>query len=168
MSVPTSPNRGAIAGLAGLIDQKVGEIANEKNRREEFLLSLTGSVASAFVAGGRVQAGELPQLIASIHESFAQLGGARHGAGAAAEKPRPAVDPKKSVHDDFIVCLENGLKFKSLKRHLATLGMTPEEYREKWGLPASYPMVAPAYAAARSALAKSMGLGKKPRHATVQ
>lgn len=170
MSIPTARLKEApIAGLASLITEKVGEIANEKNRREELLLQLTGSVIAAFVNGGRVQAGELPALISSVHATFAQLGGRPSFAvqAAPAERPRPAVDPKKSVQDDFIVCLEDGLKFKSLKRHLAGLGMTPEEYRTKWGLPASYPMVAPAYAARRSALAKASGLGKSRRGATV-
>ena len=84
-----------------------------------------------------------------------------------ADKQKPAVNPKKSVHDDYIVCLEDGKKFKSLKRHLMThYGLTPEQYREKWGLDASYPMVAPNYAAARSQLAKKMGLGRK-RKATL-
>jgi len=83
-------------------------------------------------------------------------------APAAEEKPKPPVPIKKSVQNDYIVCLEDGLKFKSLKRHLTThYGMTPEEYREKWGLPADYPMVAPAYAQARSRLAKEMGLGQR-------
>ena len=78
------------------------------------------------------------------------------------EKPRPAVNPKRSVTDDYIICLEDGQKFKSLKRHLMShYGMTPEEYREKWGLAADYPMVAPAYAAQRSKLAREMGLGRK-------
>ncbi len=82
------------------------------------------------------------------------------------DKQKPAVNPKKSVHDDYIVCLEDGKKFKSLKRHLMThYSMTPEQYREKWGLDSSYPMVAPNYAAARSQLAKSMGLGRKPKAA---
>jgi len=74
----------------------------------------------------------------------------------------PAVNPKKSIHPDYIVCLDDGKKFKSMKRHLAGLGMTPDEYREKWGLRADYPMVAPNYAATRSALALAAGLGRKP------
>ena len=88
----------------------------------------------------------------------------RHDGAASAEKQKPAVNPKRSVHDDYIVCLEDGKKFKSLKRHLMThYNLTPEEYREKWGLDANYPMVAPNYAAARSQLAKKMGLGRKPK-----
>ena len=163
------PNTAPITHLGSPITEKVAEIAGENNRRAELLLQLTGSVIAAFVGGGRVQATELPALISEVHATFTQIGGGRvYPISAPMERPKPAVDPKKSVHDDFIVCLENGLKFKSLKRHLATLGMTPEEYRAKWGLPASYPMVAPNYAAARSALAKSIGLGKSRRHATVQ
>ena len=91
--------------------------------------------------------------------------GGMHGETAqVVEKQKPAVNPKKSVHDDYIVCLEDGKKFKSLKRHLMThYGLTPEAYREKWGLDPNYPMVAPNYAAARSRLAKEMGLGRKPK-----
>lgn len=169
MSIPTRALKETpIAGLASLIDEKVGEIAAEKNRREELVLTLTGSVIAAYVAGGRVQTGELPGLISSVHATFAQLGGRPlFSVAAPMEQPKPAVDPKKSVQDEFIICLEDGLKFKSLRRHLAGLGMTPQEYRAKWGLPATYPMVAPAYSAQRSALAKTMGLGKSRRHATV-
>jgi predicted transcriptional regulator len=93
------------------------------------------------------------------------MSGLANGSTAAIEEPqKPAVNPKRSVHDDHIVCLEDGKRFKSLKRHLSThYGLTPDEYRAKWGLPADYPMVAPAYAAARSALAKKMGLGRKAK-----
>ena len=86
-----------------------------------------------------------------------------------ADKQKPAVNPKRSVHDDYIVCLEDGKKFKSLKRHLMThYGLTPDQYREKWGLDASYPMVAPNYAAARSQLAKKMGLGRKRKTTLIE
>ncbi|MNN83878.1 Transcriptional regulatory protein ros [compost metagenome] len=90
----------------------------------------------------------------------------REEAPVVVEKPKPAVNPKKSVTDDYIICLEDGKKFKSLKRHLMThYSMTPEQYREKWDLDPNYPMVAPNYAAARSRLAKKMGLGRKPKDA---
>ncbi len=128
--------------------------------KADTLIDLTADVVAAYVSNNVVPAGELPGLIAEIH---AALGRVSTGAQvAAAEKPKPAVNPKKSVFDDYIICLEDGKKFKSLKRHLMThYGLTPEQYREKWGLDATYPMVAPSYASARSRLAKEMGLGRK-------
>ena len=119
---------------------------------------LTAEVVSAYVSNNPVPASELPTLIASVHHALTGLG----GAVVEEEKPVPAVNPKRSVKPDHIVCLECGGKFKSLKRHLAShYDMTPDEYRSKWGLAADYPMVAPEYAAQRSELAKSMGLGRK-------
>lgn len=121
----------------------------------------TASVVSAYVSNNPVPVSELPNLIASVHGALKKFSGGE--SVKEADKPVPAVNPKKSVHPDYIVCLEDGQKFKSLKRHLNTHhGMTPEEYREKWNLPADYPMVAPDYAKQRSDLAKSMGLGRKP------
>jgi len=126
----------------------------------ENLIELTADVVAAYVSNNSVPASELPALIADIHGALGRLGGAVEIVPA--EKPKPAVNPKKSVFDDYIVCLEDGKKFKSLKRHLMThYGLSPEQYREKWGLDANYPMVAPNYAAARSNLAKKMGLGRK-------
>lgn len=124
------------------------------------LIELVAEVVSAYVSNNPVPVSELPNLIGSIHAALERL----HAppAQAAVEKPRPAVNPKKSVHNDYLICLEDGKKFKSLKRHLMThYGLSPEAYREKWHLDADYPMVAPAYAEARSKLAKSMGLGRK-------
>lgn len=122
---------------------------------------MTADVISAYVVNNPTPVADLPNLIASVHEALVKLDG--NTASEPAEKPKPAVNPKRSVTDDYIVCLEDGKKFKSLKRHLsAHYDMTPAEYRERWGLPADYPMVAPAYAAKRSALAKTMGLGRKP------
>ncbi len=127
------------------------------------LLELTADVVAAYVSNNPVPAGELPNLISEIHSALGRIGTVA-AAPAVTEKPKPAVNPKKSVFDDYIVCLEDGKKFKSLKRHLMShFGMTPEAYREKWGLDANYPMVAPNYAAARSKLAKKMGLGRKPK-----
>jgi predicted transcriptional regulator len=126
------------------------------------MIELTADVVAAYVSKNSLPAGELPNLIAEVHAALNRIGGAAEP--AAAEKPKPAVNPKRSVHDDYIICLEDGKKFKSLKRHLQThYTLSPEEYREKWGLDASYPMVAPSYAAARSSLAKKMGLGRKPK-----
>ena len=128
------------------------------------LIELTADVVAAYVSNNVVPVTELPVLIADVHAALGRAGGARIEAAQATEKQKPAVNPKKSVHDDYIICLEDGKKFKSLKRHLMThYGLTPEQYREKWGLEASYPMVAPSYAAARSQLAKKMGLGRKKR-----
>lgn len=125
------------------------------------LLELMTSVVSAYVSNNNVQPYELVGLIASTYSALAGLGPEPTPAPAAALIP--AVPIRKSVTPDAIICLEDGKKFKSLKRHLNTsYGLTPEQYRVKWGLPVDYPMVAPAYAEARSALAKSMGLGRKP------
>ncbi|MGX5832041.1 MucR family transcriptional regulator [Mesorhizobium sp. 43Arga] len=126
------------------------------------LIELTADVVSAYVSNNPVPVGELPALIGQVHAALRSTAG-----GVASAKPEalnPAVPIKKSVTPDFIICLEDGKKFKSLKRHLSTdYGLSPDEYRAKWGLPADYPMVAPNYAAARSALAKAMGLGRKPK-----
>jgi predicted transcriptional regulator len=127
---------------------------------ESILLEQVAEIISAYVTNNSIPTADLPALIASTH-------GALRGLSAGSvEQPledlKPAVPVKKSVTPDFIVCLDDGKKFKSMKRHLAGLGMTPDEYRAKWGLPADYPMVAPSYAATRSTLAKSNGLGRKP------
>lgn len=122
------------------------------------LIELTADIVSAYVSKNPVPAAGLPELIASVHSSLSGLGGPVVPAVGA---PTPAVNPKKSVFPDYIVSLEDGRKFKSMKRHLGLLGMTPEQYREKWGLKPDYPMVAPNYAATRSALAKASGLGRK-------
>ena len=134
-------------------------------RNNDTLMELTADVVAAYVSNNSVPASELPSLIAEIHAALGRVGTSATEP-VVLDKQKPAVNPKKSVHDDYIVCLEDGKKFKSLKRHLMThYSMTPEQYREKWGLESSYPMVAPNYAAARSELAKSMGLGRKPKSA---
>ena len=134
----------------------------ENTARPAFLLELTAEVAVAYVSNNSLPATDLPATIATIHAALGQS----HAAPATEpvpEKPKPAVSINRSVTDDHIVCLEDGKTFKSLKRHLATNhDMTPDEYRERWGLKPDYPMVAPAYAAQRSKLAKSLGLGRKP------
>ena len=123
------------------------------------LIELTADIVSAYVSKNPVPASGLPEIIASVHRSLSSLGGA---AVAPTEPLVPAVNPKRSVFPDYIVCLEDGNKFKSLKRHLANdFGLTPEAYRNKWGLKPDYPMVAPTYAATRSALAKASGLGRR-------
>lgn len=126
------------------------------------LIDLTADIVSAYVSNNSVSASELPKLISEVHTA---LGRAHAGTVEVEIEPlKPAVNPKKSVFPDFIICLEDGKKFKSLKRHLRThYELSPEDYREKWGLPSDYPMVAPNYAAARSQLAKKMGLGQQRR-----
>ncbi len=123
-------------------------------------VEITSDIVAAYVSRNSVPLAELPRLIRSVHETLANLGVAPV-AEAAPEARKPAVPVKKSVTDEFIISLEDGRKFKSMKRYLAGLGMTPSEYRAKWGLPADYPMVAPAYAARRSELAKTIGLGRR-------
>jgi predicted transcriptional regulator len=128
----------------------------EKISAEE-LLRMTSEVTAAYVSNNPLAAAQLPEIIRTIHSSLAGL----QSGGGGAEPQAPAVPIKKSVHDEYIVCLEDGKKLKMLKRHLRTAyGLTPEEYRQKWGLPADYPMVAPNYAAQRSAFAKKIGLGR--------
>src|SRR5215471_11018854 len=127
----------------------------------EELLRMTTDVAAAYVSNNNLPSGQLPDVIRTIHESLAALSGGQ--VAAAAEPPTPAVPIKKSITPDYIVCLEDGKKLKMLKRHLrSTYNMTPDEYRHRWGLPADYPMVAPNYAAQRSAFAKKIGLGRNP------
>ena len=127
-------------------------------RKVDANLELAADIVAAFVGHNTVLAADLPALIQRVHAALAKLGAPEP---AVVEKLSPAVPVKRSVTDDFIICLEDGKKFKSLKRHLRTVyDLTPETYREKWGLPRDYPMVAPAYAAARSELARNMGLGQ--------
>jgi predicted transcriptional regulator len=122
----------------------------------------TASIVAAYVSKNAVPASELPALINHVHAALLRVASGQGGMNG--EAPRPAVPVKKSIAPDYLVCLEDGKKFKSLKRHLRTqYNMTPEQYRDKWDLPADYPMVAPNYAAARSELAKQMGLGQQRR-----
>jgi predicted transcriptional regulator len=125
------------------------------------ILALTAEIVSAHVANNTIVQTEVPDLIQSVFAKLADLAG---GEDSASVELTPAVPIKKSVTDDFIICLEDGKKLKMLKRHLMTAyGMTPEEYRARWGLKPDYPMVAPNYAAKRQELAKKIGLGRKPR-----
>jgi predicted transcriptional regulator len=125
-------------------------------------IELTADIVSAYVSNNSVAAAEMPALIDQIHQALVRVAGGP--VEASAEPLKPAISVKKSITPEYIVCLEDGKKFKSLKRHLRTqYNMTPEQYREKWGLPPDYPMVAPNYAAARSQLAKQMGLGQQRR-----
>ena len=124
------------------------------------VIDLTASIVSAYVGKNTLAASDIPALIGQVHAALLRVSGTV--APASTEPAKPAISVKKSLTSDYIVCLEDGKKFKSLKRHLRTqYGMTPEQYREKWGLPPDYPMVAPNYAVARSKLAKQMGLGQQ-------
>lgn len=126
-----------------------------------FNLELTADIVSAFVSRKPVAADQLPDLIATVSQSLGSLGTPEQE--PVPERGDPAVSIKKSLQDDHLVCLEDGKKFKSLKRHIkASHGLTPQQYRERWGLKSDYPMTAPAYAEQRSKLAKSIGLGRKP------
>ncbi|MBB6410723.1 MucR family transcriptional regulator [Mesorhizobium sangaii] len=133
-------------------------MTNETDNHAAALAELTAEVVSAYVTNNPLPAASLPDLIASVHLS---LSGLILPATLPAEPLVPAVNPKRSVFPDYIVSLEDGRKFKSMKRHLGLLGMTPDQYRAKWGLPHDYPMVAPSYSNRRSALAKASGLGRK-------
>lgn len=126
--------------------------------REE-LLALTSEIVSSYVANNTLSASDIPVVIEQVFKTLSNVGGEN---GSMIDRPKPAVPIKKSVTEDYIICLEDGKQLKMLKRHLKTAyGMSPEQYRERWGLPADYPMVAPSYAKKRSALAKDIGLGKR-------
>lgn len=141
------------------VDQSEGNGQMEEETHA-VLVELTARIVSAYVSNNNVQANELPQLISETHTALAQASG--DSVPVKREELKPKVPVKRSVMPDYIICLEDGKKFKSLKRHLRThYNLTPEEYRSKWGLPHDYPMVAPNYAKARSDLAKKMGLGTK-------
>jgi predicted transcriptional regulator len=125
-------------------------------------IDLTATIVSAYVGNNPTPATELPSLINQVHAALVRVSNGRPE--PAPEPAKPAVSVKKSMTPEYLVCLEDGKRFKSLKRHLRTqYAMTPEQYREKWGLPPDYPMVAPNYAVARSQLAKQMGLGQQRR-----
>jgi predicted transcriptional regulator len=132
----------------------------DENLEDGELIKFTSSIVSAYVSNNQVVATDLPTLINDVHGALSRA--SLQATQEPREELKPAVPVKKSVNPDYIICLEDGKKFKSLKRHLRThYNMSPEEYRDKWGLPHDYPMVAPMYAAARSQLAKKMGLGQR-------
>ena len=133
-----------------------------ENSGESTYIELTAQIVSAYVGNNSVPSAEIPNLIGQIYSALKRVSGGQVPTGI--EPAKPAVPIKRSVTPEYIVCLEDGLKFKSLKRHLRTrYNLTPDQYREKYGLPPDYPMVAPNYAAARSKLAKDMGLGQQRR-----
>ncbi len=142
-----------MGGILGVI-----VVMSESNNHIE----LAAEIVSAYVSNNSVPATELAALLGDVHAAIVRVSSGV--VVATPEVAKPAVAPKKSITNDYIICLEDGRKFKSLKRHLRTqYNMSPEQYREKWALAADYPMVAPAYAKARSALAKEMGLGQQRR-----
>jgi predicted transcriptional regulator len=130
-------------------------------------IELAAEVVTSFIANNSLPRGELPSLIEAVQAVVKRLAAGGEVAAAVIDPPVPPVSIRKSVTPDYLICLEDGKRFKSLRRHLATLGMTPEQYREKWNLSPTYPMVAPNYAARRSALAKTIGLGQLRRRPVV-
>ena len=131
-----------------------------ENTSQTEMLGLTAQIVSAHVSNNSVTTEALPALIQDVYRTLTNIG----REPATPDKPQPAVPVKKSIFPDYIICLEDGKKLKMLKRHLKTAyNMTPDQYRERWGLAADYPMVAPSYASHRSSLAKKIGLGTKPR-----
>ncbi|MGU3494054.1 MucR family transcriptional regulator [Xanthobacteraceae bacterium A53D] len=138
---------------------------SDVNLEDEVLLELTAEIVSSFVSNNTLATGDLPQLIGSVHASLQGLRSGAQPAPAPVEL-KPAVPIKKSITPDAIICLEDGKPFKSLKRHLSSAyGLSPEEYRAKWGLPYDYPMVAPNYSQSRAEMARTIGLGRKPQAA---
>jgi predicted transcriptional regulator len=135
-------------------------LMSEDNAMEETYITLTADIVAAHVSNNSVSVADIPALIQNVHGA---LTGLSSGSAAPAVKLEPAVSIRASIKPDYIVCLDDGKKLKMLKRHLMThYGITPDEYRAKWGLPADYPMVAPNYAETRRTLAKAIGLGRKP------
>ncbi len=131
-------------------------------------IELATEMVAAFVSNNSVPTSELPALIHAVHAAVARLAVGPETAPSQVEAKAPAVPIRKSITPDFLICLEDGKRFKTMRRHLAGLGLTPEQYRKKWRLPSDYPMVAPNYAAQRSAMAKKIGLGNIPRKAGVR
>lgn len=124
------------------------------------LVGLTAEIVSAYIGNNSVQRGDIAEVIQSVHAALSALGSAKPE--PVAERPNPPISIKRSITPDFLISMEDGKRYKSLKRHLAGKGLTPEQYREKWGLPRDYPMTAPNYSAQRSELARAAGLGRKP------
>jgi predicted transcriptional regulator len=129
------------------------------------LVHLTADIVAAYVAGNTVASTEIPSLVAGVHASLANLG---KPVEAASEQLKPPVSIKKSITPDYLISLEDGRQYKSLKRHLAGKGLTPADYRAKWGLPRDYPMVAPSYSEQRSQLARASGLGQARKKAAAK
>jgi predicted transcriptional regulator len=148
---------------AVLLRARPKEQVMDDHAKTDHLVTLAADIVCAYVSNNTVAAGDLAHVIGAVHSALTQAtGGAVAAAPLAREEQKPAISLKKSITPEYLICLEDGKKFKSLKRHIRThYNLSPEEYREKWGLPHDYPMVAPNYAEARSALAKKMGLGTR-------
>jgi predicted transcriptional regulator len=146
-----------------MVNRYARERAKVYAQNKTNLVAKTSNVAVAFLSRNKVSAAEIPSVLQMIYSAFSEVAGSGTAAKIAAS-PTPAVPVRRSITPDYLISLEDGIKYKSLKRHLRTrYGMTPDEYRAKWGLPDDYPMVAPNYRAARSALAKKSGLGGRGR-----
>jgi predicted transcriptional regulator len=151
-------------GRDGVLQRRLSEdsVTMADSSTANNYIELAADIVSAYVSNNSVSAADLPSLINNVHNALVNVTAGK--VEVPAEPLKPVIPIKKSITPDYIVCLEDGKKFKSLKRHLRTqYNLSPEDYREKWGLPADYPMVAPNYAAARSQLAKQMGLGQQRR-----
>jgi predicted transcriptional regulator len=139
-----------------------GSVTGATNTTDGFLVELSAEIVSAYVGHNALSVTDLPKLIAEVHNALKSLQGGTQP--VAPTELKPAVPVRKSIAPDYLICLEDGKKFKSLKRHLRThYDLSPEQYREKWGLAADYPMVAPNYSETRSRLAKDNGLGRKAK-----
>jgi predicted transcriptional regulator len=148
-----------IQGLCGA-REAVDYPGDSKHGRASNPIELAAEIVAAFVSNNPLPKGELPSLILAVHNAVVRLAAGPEGVPLQIEVKTPAVPIRRSITPDFLICLDDGKRFKSLGRHLTGLGLTPEQYREKWNLPSDYPMVAPNYAAQRSALAKQIGLGQ--------
>ncbi len=139
-----------------------GPLSGASNATDHELVGLSADIVSAYVGHNALSVADLPKLIADVHNALRSL--KSNGVASTPVELKPAVPVRKSIAPDYLICLEDGKKFKSLKRHLRThYDLSPEQYREKWGLPADYPMVAPNYSETRSRLAKDNGLGRKAK-----
>ena len=132
---------------------------DSSERLPDAMIEIAGEIVAAYVSNNALSAVDLPKLIAEVYTAVKGLGEVK--VLPPVEELKPAVSARRSITPDYLICLDDGKKFKSMKRHLASLGMTPEQYRAKWGLPIDYPMVAPNYSETRSQLARSNGLGRK-------
>lgn len=160
--------RPTIVRTGGIFEETPGEVSDGANtfsgngKHIDPIILIAADIVSSYVSNNPIPAAELPDFIGKIHASIRNISDGVADGGP--DEIRYAVPVKKSVTPDFIICLEDGKRFKSLKRHIETnYGLTPDQYRKKWNLPSNYPMVAPNYSATRSKLAKSMGLGRKSK-----
>jgi len=151
-----------LRSLASRIPDHIMIMVRQENSRmaKSNSVELAAEIVAAFVSNNPLPKGELPALIHAVHSAVERLAAGPDSAPPQVEAKTPVVSIRKSITPDFLICLDDGKRFKSLRRHLAGLGLTPQQYREKWNLPSDYPMVAPNYAAQRSALAKKIGFGQ--------